>query len=503
MMEAPVANNEVGFYGKLPSHGDFLRRRVSDAFVTVWDEWLQRSLAASKSALGARWLDVYLTSPAWRFACAAGVVGQRSVIGLMVPSVDRVGRYFHLTVVAELPDDTSIVSAAAAASPFLDSAERLVVDTLAAEIIDFDSFDRCVIELSPDLESVLVPPPVVLDVSAADLLRDSANGGWRVPTGGATQLGAVFEQLLAHRLLAIYHPLVLWWTNGSSMVEPSCLVGRGLPDPEAFAALLDGSWEHRQWHSVSAYVETHALSGDTLIDDPTPPRYRSAAFSDVGRSRSINQDTFLERPDVGLWVVADGMGGHSNGEVASRMVCDALADFIPAASFERMIEDTSERVQQVNARLVSAAGGPDAPVSGSTVVALLVRGTRCAVMWAGDSRVYRVRRGQLEQLTRDHSVVAESLELIVDGPANAITRAVGGEATLVLDVYRDRVRAGDRFLLCSDGLTRTVTEDRILNWMQHDYISAAAQGLINASLEAGAPDNVTVVVVEAYAAGWT
>jgi serine/threonine protein phosphatase PrpC len=124
-------------------------------------------------------------------------------------------------------------------------------------------------------------------------------------------------------------------------------------------------------------------------------------------------------------------------------------------------------------------------------------------MWAGDSRVYRVRRGQLEQLTRDHSVVAESSELLVDGPANAITRAVGGEATLVLDVYRDRVRAGDRFLLCSDGLTRTVTDDRVLNWMQHDYISAAAQGLINASLEAGAPDNVTVVVVEAYAAGWT
>lgn len=503
MMEAPVASSEVGFYGKLPSHGDFLRRRVSDAFVAVWDEWLQQSLAASKSALGARWLDVYLTSPSWRFACAPGVVGQRPVLGLMVPSVDRVGRYFHLTVVAELPEDTSIVSAATAAGPFLDGAERLVVDTLAAEIVDFESFDRCVMELSPDLESVLVPPPVVLDVSAADVLRDSANGGWRVPTGGATKLATVFEQLLSHRLLSIYHPLVLWWTNGSSMVEPSCLVGRGLPDPDAFAALLDGSWEHRQWQSVSAHVETLALSGDTLIDDPTPPRYRSAAASDVGRSRSINQDAFLERPDVGLWVVADGMGGHSNGEVASRMVCDALADFMPAASFERMIEDTSERVLQVNDELVRAASAPDAPVSGSTIVALLVRGTRCAVIWAGDSRVYRVRRGQLEQLTHDHSLAAEARERAVDEAVNAITRAVGGEAALDLDVYRDRVRAGDRFLLCSDGLTRTVPDDLILEWMQHDYISAAAQGLINAALEAGAPDNVTVVVVEAYAAGWT
>src|SRR5918999_6416818 len=103
---------EVGLYGKLPSHGDFLRRRVSDAFVGVWDAWLQECIAASRSALGERWLDVYLTSPAWRFACAAGVCGAAPVVGLMVPSVDRVGRYFPLTLVAELPAGTSILSAA-------------------------------------------------------------------------------------------------------------------------------------------------------------------------------------------------------------------------------------------------------------------------------------------------------------------------------------------------------------------------------------------------------
>ena len=92
---------EVGFFGKLPSHGDFLRRRASDAFVDAWDAWLRECLAASREALGERWLDVYLTSPAWRFVCAAGTCGPAPVIGLMVPSVDRVGRYFPLTLVAE------------------------------------------------------------------------------------------------------------------------------------------------------------------------------------------------------------------------------------------------------------------------------------------------------------------------------------------------------------------------------------------------------------------
>src|ERR1700682_2800916 len=108
-MSAPL---EVGVYGKLPSHGDFLRRRVSDAFVGRWDPWLQECMAASRSALGERWLDVYLTSPAWRFSCAPGTCGPAPVVGLMVPSVDRVGRYFPLTLVAELPDGVSPVAAA-------------------------------------------------------------------------------------------------------------------------------------------------------------------------------------------------------------------------------------------------------------------------------------------------------------------------------------------------------------------------------------------------------
>src|SRR6476661_610785 len=103
---------EVGFYGKLPSHGDFLRRRVSDRFVAVWDGWLQECIASSRAVLEEQWLDVYLTSPAWRFACAPGVFGTGAVIGLMVPSVDRVGRYFYLALVAELPSDTDVVEAA-------------------------------------------------------------------------------------------------------------------------------------------------------------------------------------------------------------------------------------------------------------------------------------------------------------------------------------------------------------------------------------------------------
>jgi serine/threonine protein phosphatase PrpC len=133
--------------------------------------------------------------------------------------------------------------------------------------------------------------------------------------------------------------------------------------------------------------------------------------------------------------------------------------------------------------------------SASTVVVLLVRGSRGAVLWAGDSRVYRWRSGRLEQVTRDHSTAAGTSAGREE--SHGVTRAVGVEPTLMLDLYEDQVLAGDRFLLCSDGLTRTVADAEIRAWMDNEDIAAAVDGLIRAALNAGAPDNVTVVIAEA------
>jgi type VI secretion system protein ImpM len=489
----------VGFYGKLPSHGDFLRRRVSDAFLHVWDGWLQECMIASQRALGDRWLDVYLTSPAWRFGCAAGACGPSPVVGVMVPSVDRVGRYFPLTVVAELPPTASLIAVASRTESFFDNAERLVIETLDADHLDIERFDERVIALGQDLTSVVIPPMVALDPAVTEILTRIGDGlpCWQMPIMSCSQLGPAFEQLLSHRLSALYDPLVLWWTQGSSIVDPSCLIVKGLPHPEGFAALLDGSWAERQWRSVRASDEPAAAVAEPLVDTARAPRFRSAGATDIGRVRGINQDAFVERPDVGVWAVADGLGGHSDGEVASRMVCDALADLLPDSSFDGTIDAARQRICDVNEHLVRAATRmPEDVRSGSTVVTFLARGTRCAVLWAGDSRAYRWRSGRLEQLTRDHSLV-DPEGLIGGEDSHAVTRAVGGEATLSLDVYRDGVRAGDRFLLCSDGLTRAVPDTQICAWMQQGDIRTAVDGLIKATLDAGAPDNVTVLIVEA------
>jgi type VI secretion system protein ImpM len=486
---------EVGLYGKLFSHGDFLRRRVSDAFVDGWDAWLQQCMATSRAALADRWLDLYLTSPVWRFACAAGVCGPAPIVGLMAPSVDRVGRYFPLTIVAEFPLNVGIVVAATRGAAFFVGAERLIVEALAQDDVDFNSFDALVARLEDTLALVDAPQQVNLDYTSAALLGDSNGAGWQVPLGSVDEFASVWTQLLSHRLSSLYDPLSMWWTDGSAEVQPSCLVTRGLPHPETYKGFLDGTLSPDRWRTVPAIVETPAVTEETLRVNIDLITCRSAAMTDVGSVRRVNQDAFLERPEIGLWVVADGLGGHTDGDVASRMVCDALADFAPEPSFDETVEAVRARIRQVNEHLLrrSARSLGGAKV-GSTVVVLLIRGTECALLWAGDSRIYRLRANSLVQLTRDHSAFPS---VGGKGDSNVITRAVGVSPLLLLDLYRDQVRPGDRFLLCSDGLTRRVSDEKIEALMQHEDLQVCVEGLIQATLDAGAPDNVTALVAEA------
>ncbi len=487
---------EVGFYGKLPSHGDFLRRRLPDAFVSRWDGWLQQCMAASRSALGDGWLDVYLTSPSWRFGCAGGACGPTPVVGVMAPSVDRVGRYFPLTVVAHLPANLSVM-VAFEADAFFDCAERLIIETLEADEVDFDRFDDNVAALAEHFDTVLASPRLAFDDSAAAALRNPAPDPWCLPLDASARPARVLQEAAGHRLAALYDPLAVWWTEGSALVGTTCLVSRGLPHPDRFAALLDGSWVERSWQVSPLHVLMEPADEAPRIEAAVQCRYRSAAASDVGRVRTTNQDSFLERPEAGVWVVADGLGGHDDGDVASRMVCDALADWAPDSSFDATIDHARRRIDEVNAHLVRLGerSAHHAPVA-TTVVALLTRGAECAVIWAGDSRVYRWRAGRLERLTRDHSLL-EAEGGVADVPANVVTRALGAEPNVVLDVFRSGVLPGDRFLLCSDGLTRTVPDERMQAVLGGPDIGQAVQDLIRAALEAGGPDNVTALVVEA------
>jgi len=245
------------------------------------------------------------------------------------------------------------------------------------------------------------------------------------------------------------------------------------------------------------------LLEDTLVEEDVHPVYSAAAITHAGRVRSNNQDAFVERTSAGIWAVADGMGGHRDGDVASRMVCAAIQEMPDAATLDWTVDELQRRMSHVNSRLYAAALRPVDPVqSGSTVVAMLVQRTACAILWAGDSRVYRLRHEHLVQLTRDHTWAAQMLLETADSEFaeeadHAITRAVGGESSLELEVRRERVQLGDRYLICSDGLTHELPPETIATLLAQGDIRECAQALLDVTLSAGARDNVTIVVIDA------
>ena len=488
---------DVGLYGKLPSHGDFLRRRVSDGFVGAWDSWLQQSVAASHEALAERWLDIYLTSPVWRFAVAPGVLGRGPVAGVMTPSVDRVGRYFPLAVVTEgpweLPRPPGPLSIAVRGAHWFDAIDQLLLETVGAEVPDFDRFDDRVARSAGLLEPLTRPEAIAPD--DADARAAVGDGGaWCLPLASADSLATLAVQLAGARLEAVNEPLMLWWTDGSTLVAPCCLVTRGLPDPRAFASFLDGDWRRATGLQVArAEVAPGDPASETLANEAGAVGYESAARSDRGPVRTVNQDAFLERAEIGCWVVADGMGGHEHGEVASRMVCDALASLSPGPTLEATAGDVRAALLEVNAALRRGATGG---TSGSTAVVLLTRGWQWQVLWAGDSRLYRLRGGVLEPMTTDHSWRVPGTPGDAED-AYAISRAVGGEELLELEAHRGRVQRGDRYLLCSDGLTRVLDEPQLAVLTGRGSVAEAADALIAAALTAHTTDNVTAVVVAA------
>ena len=229
--------------------------------------------------------------------------------------------------------------------------------------------------------------------------------------------------------------------------------------------------------------------------------WRSAAATSRGNVRGHNEDAILERPDLGLWVVADGMGGHNAGDVASNMIVQALAGIARHALPSAQLDEVEDRLRAVNETLYRDSLDSQAGMSGSTIVALLAFERHCLSIWAGDSRAYRSREGTLEQITHDHSEAQELLdasgEQLPEAMAsNVITRAVGGSQELFLDIELRELRNHDRYLLCSDGLYKELSEADMGHHLTGNDPEGACKALMKQALGGPCSDNVSVIVVQ-------
>jgi serine/threonine protein phosphatase PrpC len=233
--------------------------------------------------------------------------------------------------------------------------------------------------------------------------------------------------------------------------------------------------------------------------------WKSSAVTDAGKVREINEDAYANCPDIGLWAVADGMGGHEAGDFASNAVVDALKQVQPPQKLSQFVDDVEDCLLHVNQRLVDEAQSRQNAVTiGSTVVVLVAVQNHCVCLWAGDSRAYRLRDGMLQPITQDHSHVEEMIEkgLLLredaetHAAANVITRAVGAASDLFVDIELEALQDGDRYLLCSDGLYKETTLGEIRETMGRGSCQDVCCELLQMALERGSTDNVTIVVVD-------
>lgn len=233
--------------------------------------------------------------------------------------------------------------------------------------------------------------------------------------------------------------------------------------------------------------------------------------TDVGCKREINEDSFLSRPDYGLWVVADGMGGHAAGDVASQTIVEELNSIGVAASPEDLHARFMERLTHANALILEHAARLEVGMMGATVAAVLVFESQFACVWSGDSRVYLMRKGQLSQVTKDHTELRALLDAGSITPEeaesfprkNVITHAIGVSATPECERVSGDLQAGDVFLICSDGLTEHLLDEDIATALDALGPQDACDVMVQETLTRGAKDNVTVVAIRCEAAPLT
>ncbi len=234
------------------------------------------------------------------------------------------------------------------------------------------------------------------------------------------------------------------------------------------------------------------------------PRIRYSARTHVGKVRKVNEDSILALPDLQIWVVADGMGGHEAGDFASQTITETVAMIEPDLEPAERMRALRTAILNAHRLIAEAAETRFHGTVGSTVVALILTDTHFATLWAGDSRCYLLRDGEISMLTTDHSLVGEFVamgqmtwdEAEHHPQSNAITRAVGVGDELELDKVCGELQAGDRFLLCSDGLTKYAGFETLRRLLTNAPIETVVDRLVNHALESGGGDNVSVIVVD-------
>ena len=453
----------VGFFGKLPCNGDFLQRRVPQSFLDVWDPWLQECIHTSRQALQEQWLPTYLTSPLWRFVLPDSVCGSGAYAGILAPSVDRVGRYFPLTIVAQIDIATNPLVFATRQFSWFESLETLVIKALDEPSVDLEWFDEQVAAYGDQHAQQ--------EYEAAgdftDLFERSEfpqqHTAWRVPLGTSHALQDAINALAYRVLTAQLRPSSVWWTEGSEAISACWLNVRGLPAAERFTAMLDGRWGELGWGDAGGMSGSAAFS--TPPAEPVPPARPElhealpmaaprVTVPDVQLSAiETNRAAFVLRPEIGLWATI--ATDRDADPTAVRLISDALQQVAAGASLTGLVEGIRAQLAEVHRGLLHVATRDVLRIeSHASVVVLLLSGDECAFVSAGETQSLRVRARKMEWLDETErtdqlpEVSSGSLMELISGAPNSL-QSLGSGSFQDVRVHYERLLREDQLILCA------------------------------------------------------
>lgn len=432
-----------GYFGKVPTQGDFVSRGLPRALANTLDLWLREAVRASRQQMGREWLDAFLVAPVWRMALGPGVAGADAVVGVMMPSVDRIGRYFPLAIAAPLTGHAPSAHQIARLTSWFDAAESLALSTLDSGF----SLAR----FNEETTGLDIPPSIPGMSRPSDLFGVS-----------------------------------LWW-RGANIDAAERFTG--MPAPKDFGATF-----------LQAPGPPHAApapgqTAPTILPPPARRRLLSADCAGASlkgtRSAALTDATAINDDHQAMSVVS-GIGNHPRASAAVQVVADTLARIEHPFSMNDLAAEAKGKLGTANT-LLRAFGAPTGEVFAASVVTLLVQASRYSVLWSGNARAYLLRDGMFARLTRDH------VETRLPG---ILTRALGGGVQLTFDSVIGQVRDGDRFLLCSPGLPAAMEETEIAESLATATSArGAAVHLTQDALIAGAPLDVTALAVILSARG--
>lgn len=488
--QATLEVDRIGFFGKLPTHGDFVSTGFSRSVQDALDAWLQAGLVKAQHHFGERWEHGFRAMPAWRFIVERGLWGPMTMAGVIVPSRDRVGRSFPLVIATQLHDFAGDSRKLCLDDTWFIALEGLA-ETSAQRDFELDTFTTNLKRLRS-----LRPGDFDFDDERGRGKTKAAAFWWRFDpedrqtkgfrSNGMPQPLDFLELVMAGVAPTAPEPVAPpQQIQPQQPIQPHPVEIKAGTEPEA---PIDFDLEEMM---AAAHADLALLLNPQPAVAAAAPglsfRLADSHATHPGTRLNINADAILVRAEPTIFAVADGLGDGSDAVEASRATIALLAEAAPQDVIETLVQDIKGKLGRAHALLQSAAASKGANPPCASIITLAAVEDRFALVWAGDARAYLVRDGMMRCVTRDHVSV---------GLRRSLSRAIGLQGQLSPEVLIDNLQEGDRLLLCSNPLARTLSERIIAEMLLSLDLDEAAERLVQEALIANSRENVSAVVID-------